>query len=76
MELTKSCVFRIRILVLANHWFRTSGTVGSMDAGSEDMGSNPTGTYLVLAHGTLYRGGLYPVHYAGTTERLWASLNE
>ena len=48
------------------------------------MGSNPApGTQLlentqnvVRAHGTLNGGGLYPVFYAGATERPWTSLNE
>ena len=43
----------------------------------KDVGSNPTpGMQLVRAHGTLNGGGLYPVFFAGATERPWTSLNE
>ena len=42
-----------------------------------DVVSNPTpGTQLVRAHGTLNEGGLYPVFFAGATERPWISLNK
>ena len=45
--------------------------------GSEGVGSNPTPEHnIVRAHGTLNGGGLYPVFYAGATERSWTSLNE
>ena len=43
----------------------------------KDVGSNPTPeTQLIRAHGTLNGGGLYPVFYAGASERPWTSLNE
>ena len=43
----------------------------------KDVGLNTTpGMQLVRASGMLNGDGLYPVFFAGATERPWTSLNE